>query len=527
MTSKESVAVILKTDRVLDTLLGHTDEQGNLDASYFARVLTDSNSEFFAPLRVTSVFPEIRFFVVIAHLDLYSNIILEPIASEPSPDHFTMIIRHHPQDLDTLRQYFEEELQCYQIMLQNVKDLIYIGYGSITSGCCTIFLSSSTVTLEEYIQQGVAKDISTKHEITKSLIDSIQQAHENGNIGFDLRPSSILCTNRKGGFSVALIGYYGQENILAAHPDCSRIQLDRYWTAKELILQKYSRHRTASPNSSLNMSPSPSASSFQAFSPSIKPPSPPPSQSSLPALIPSIKPPQPPPSIQLIIKQPSAYPPFPLMTPTSTPPISTPQISTPSFTRTPSSTQTGFMVKPTKASDIYALGMLILEIYEKSPEAKELVSNTTRTAQLRCSIQDLNDKFEEWDFVDGKELIDEKKEINFVKDQDNGISKDNLKKNHKIQINENEQQKEKEEKAKKKEMEKEEKAKKKEMEKEEKLKKKEIEKEQKEKKEQRNVDLDTLKKEKLIDRRKIDIYERRRITGVVNVIIGKQSKIIK
>ncbi|KAA6368961.1 MAG: putative Polo kinase Plo1, partial [Streblomastix strix] len=66
-----------KISHVVDTLIEHVDESGNLDTSYFASVLTIPNIEFFTSLNIASIFPDVRFYVVIAHLDETSNIILE------------------------------------------------------------------------------------------------------------------------------------------------------------------------------------------------------------------------------------------------------------------------------------------------------------------------------------------------------------------------------------------------------------------------------------------------------------------
>ncbi|KAA6394291.1 MAG: hypothetical protein EZS28_010177, partial [Streblomastix strix] len=247
MASKEAVSIVMhKTTHVLDTLLDHLDESGDLDALYFASVLTVLNEELFAPMNITSVFPDVRFFLVIAHLDQDSNIILEQVTEQPSLDHFALIIRYHKHDLDALRPYFEEELKCYEdLLVQKVRDLIYIGSGPTPNGCCTIFLTSSTLTLEGAINKGLQSDLSSKLEITKSLIDSIQQAHESGHIGFNLSPSSILCTQGLINRSIALVGFVGDKNIIAKHPDCSLLRWNRDWTAPELSSRIRPRHRGA------------------------------------------------------------------------------------------------------------------------------------------------------------------------------------------------------------------------------------------------------------------------------------------
>ncbi|KAA6382368.1 MAG: putative CAMK/CAMK1 protein kinase, partial [Streblomastix strix] len=202
-----------KTSHVVDTLIEHVDESGNLDTSYFASVLQNQNIEFFSSLNISSVFPDIRFFVVIAHLDKDSNIVLEPISAKPSPDNFALIIRHHPQNINILRSYFEEEFQCYDgLITQKDHDLIYIGFSSLQDGCCVVFLTSSTLTLETGIQQGLLLNNLTKLQIAKSLIDSIQYAHQNNIIGFDIRPNTILITEDINKLSIALIGYVGQKD---------------------------------------------------------------------------------------------------------------------------------------------------------------------------------------------------------------------------------------------------------------------------------------------------------------------------
>ncbi|KAA6375094.1 MAG: hypothetical protein EZS28_029379, partial [Streblomastix strix] len=230
---------IHKTFHVVEKLLNHIDESGNLDTSYFASVLTNPNIEFFSSQNITNVFPDIRFYVVIAHLDQDSNIILEPISSKSSPDNFTLIIRHHPQNINSLRSFFEEEFQCYQdLEIQSAHDLIYIGFGPLQDGCCVVFLTSSTLTLQTGIQQGLLLNNLSKLQIAKSLIDSIQYAHQNNIIGFDIRPNTILITQDINNLSIALIGYVGQKDQLSKHPDNENIQWDSKSTAPELLVKK-------------------------------------------------------------------------------------------------------------------------------------------------------------------------------------------------------------------------------------------------------------------------------------------------
>ncbi|KAA6394234.1 MAG: hypothetical protein EZS28_010240 [Streblomastix strix] len=228
-----------KTSNVIDILLNHIDESGNLDTSYYTPVLTIPNNKFFSSLNVTSVFPDVHFYVIIAHLDLKSNIILEQISAQPSLDHFALIMRHHPQNINILRSYFEEELKSYQdLEIQSAHDLIYIGFSPLQDGCCVVFLTSSTLTLETGIQQGLLLNNLIKLQITKSLIDSIQYAHQNNIIGFDIRTNTILITQDINKLSIALIGYVGQKDQLVKHPDNENIQWDSKQTAPELLVKK-------------------------------------------------------------------------------------------------------------------------------------------------------------------------------------------------------------------------------------------------------------------------------------------------
>ncbi|KAA6400308.1 MAG: putative AGC family protein kinase [Streblomastix strix] len=226
-----------KTSHVIDTLIEHVDESGELNTEYFAPVLTTPNIEFFASLNISSIFPNTRFFVVIAHLDQDSNIILEHISAKPSPDNFALIIRHHPQNINILRQYFIEEMKSY-LGIQSAQDLAYIGFSPQQDGCYVVFLTSSTLTLETGIQQGLLLSSLSKLQITKSLVDSIQYAHQNNIIGFDLRPNTILFTQDKKVLSTALIGYVGQKDQLGKHPDKENIQWDSETTAPELLVKK-------------------------------------------------------------------------------------------------------------------------------------------------------------------------------------------------------------------------------------------------------------------------------------------------
>ncbi|KAA6370292.1 MAG: hypothetical protein EZS28_034181 [Streblomastix strix] len=338
MTTKEPVSIVVhKTTHVLDTLLDHLDESGNLDAQYFAPVLIGPNEEFFAPMKITSVFPEVRFFVVIAHLDEESNIVIEPVAEQPSPDHFALIIRHHPQDLDALRPYFEEEFQCYDdLLVQKVRDLIYIGNGPTPNGCCTIFLTSSTFTLEAAIQQGILSDLQSKFEITKSLIDSIQQAHQSGHIGFDLRPSSILCTQGLINRSIALIGFVGDGNTISKHPDHTKLRWDSDWTAPELAARNRQRRRGAAQS-----------------------------------------------------------------------------------TQEQGSDVNG----PTVASDIFSLGMILLHLFEKSNQTKELLKTAVENIpQNRCDIQQMRKQFDEFQSQIRKE--EKEKRIENEKQEQERIEKE-------------------------------------------------------------------------------------------------------
>ncbi|KAA6379601.1 MAG: hypothetical protein EZS28_024872, partial [Streblomastix strix] len=262
-------------------------------------------------MNISSVFPEVRFFVVIAHLDHDLNIVLEPVTAQPSPNHFVLLVRYHKQDLDTLRPYFEEELKCYEdLLIQKARHLIYIGCGSTSSGCCTIFLASNTLTLEGAIQQGILSDTSAKLQIAKSLIDSIRQAHMSGHIGFNLLPSAILCTKGNMGLSVALIGFVGEGSIIAKHPDYQKLKWDRDWTAPELASSRPRRQKTAQNNQEQE---------------------------------------------NQIIKG------------------------------------------PTVASDIYALGILIQHIFERSSEVQEFVSGVLQAIPSdRCSAETFLEKFIEF-----------------------------------------------------------------------------------------------------------------------------------
>ncbi|KAA6389683.1 MAG: hypothetical protein EZS28_014789 [Streblomastix strix] len=229
-----------KTSHAIKTLLNHIDRSGNLDTSYFAPVLTVPNPEFFSSLNITSIFPNVHFYVIIAHLNESSNIILEPLSAQPSPDHFALIIRHHPQNINILRSYFEEELQRYQdLEIQSAQDLMYIGFSPLQDGCCVIFFTSSTLTLESGIKQGLFQNNLTKLQIAKSLMDSIQYAHQNNIIGFDLRPTSIMITQDVNKLSIALIGYVGQKDQLAKHPDNENIKWDSKSTAPELQIRRH------------------------------------------------------------------------------------------------------------------------------------------------------------------------------------------------------------------------------------------------------------------------------------------------
>ncbi|KAA6359406.1 MAG: hypothetical protein EZS28_045067, partial [Streblomastix strix] len=225
---------------VMDLLLDQANETGDLDPQYYAPVLTQiPSSQFFSPLGVTSIFSGVSFYFAIAHLDEDSHIILESVAEQPSPNHFALIVRFHQQMLKDLRSYFKAEKQCYNDMaIQSTLDLIYIGCGSTSSGCCTIFLTSSTLTLEEAINQSLLTDPSGKLELTRSLIDSIQEAHGNEHIGFDLRPSSILFTQGIIRRSVALIGFVGDGKILAKKTDYKKVKWNQNYSAPEIAARK-------------------------------------------------------------------------------------------------------------------------------------------------------------------------------------------------------------------------------------------------------------------------------------------------
>ncbi|KAA6362335.1 MAG: hypothetical protein EZS28_042138, partial [Streblomastix strix] len=95
------------------------------------------------------------------------------------------------------------------------------------------------------MNQSLLSDPSSKLEITKSLIDSIQEAHEKGHFGFDLRPSAILCTKGNMGLSAALIGFVGDGNLIAKHPDYTKLRWDRDWTAPELAARSRPRREAA------------------------------------------------------------------------------------------------------------------------------------------------------------------------------------------------------------------------------------------------------------------------------------------
>ncbi|KAA6394236.1 MAG: putative CAMK protein kinase [Streblomastix strix] len=240
-----------KTSHVVDTLIEHVDESGELNSEYFAPVLTIPNIEFFTSLNIASIFPDVRFYVVIAHLDETSNIILEQTTSQHSLDNFALIIRHNPQNINIIRSYFEEELKRYQdLEIQNAHDLIYIGFSPLQDGCCVVFLTSSTLTLESGIQQGLLLNNLIKLQITKSLIDSIQYAHQNNIIGFDIRPNTILITQDINKHSIALIGYVGQKDQLSKHPNNENIQWDSKQTAPELLVKKRKGSKISYPTSS-------------------------------------------------------------------------------------------------------------------------------------------------------------------------------------------------------------------------------------------------------------------------------------
>ncbi|KAA6388880.1 MAG: putative Aurora kinase [Streblomastix strix] len=233
-------SIIHKTAHVLYKLINHADKSGELDTSYFAPILSQiSNLEFFNLLEITSVFPGVNFYLVIAHLDQQYNIVLEPANAQPSPNHFALIVRHHQQELKELKLYFAYELECYEdLLIQKAKDLIFIGYGSAQIGCCVIFLTSSTFTLEQAINQNCINENTLKMQISQSLINSIKQAYDNQRIGFDLRPSTIIYSQSINSRSISLIGFVGSADILAKHPDSAQLEWDPEWTQPELEMQR-------------------------------------------------------------------------------------------------------------------------------------------------------------------------------------------------------------------------------------------------------------------------------------------------
>ncbi|KAA6357337.1 MAG: hypothetical protein EZS28_047136, partial [Streblomastix strix] len=173
-------------------------------------------------------------------------IILESVAEKPSENHFALIIRHHPHNLDSLISYFEQEENSYQgLEIQGAKDLIYLGNGASQTGCCTLFLTSSTLTLDVAFQKGLIAKQEIKLELAKSLLAQIQQAHENEIFGFDLRPSQILYSYGERDLSTSIIGYVGDSSVTSKHPDCTKLKWDAEWAAPEVV--KKSRQQRSRP----------------------------------------------------------------------------------------------------------------------------------------------------------------------------------------------------------------------------------------------------------------------------------------
>ncbi|KAA6365973.1 MAG: hypothetical protein EZS28_038500 [Streblomastix strix] len=334
MTSQEKEERSLhQTSQIFDILQCNLDESGNLNPKFFASVLTDAkNKEFFTSIQISSVFPNINFFKVNAQLDKDQNIILEQVSIKPTPDHFALLIRHHQQDLDSLKLYFDAELQYYKNNQENEsRNLKYVGCGPTSNGCCVLFLLQNSLPLEAAIQHGF-DDSSIKLEIADSLIQNIQQAHNNGYFGFDLRPNSVLFTKSNELSSVTLIGYVGNGNIIAKHPDHSILRWDPEWTSPELVALNRNKKRRKGKKQDKS-----------------------------------------------------------------------------------EEGDNNIINIPNQASDIFALGLLLLQIFDRSNEVQDLVRIALEVIpQNRCNANDLHQKF-----IEFRNKLMDKKEENILKEQMN------------------------------------------------------------------------------------------------------------